>query len=164
MANKYLEGALAPISQEYTLTDLAVTGRIPDYLDGRYLRNGPNPIGEIDPELYHWFLGDGMVHGLCIEDGKALWYRNRWIGSRAASAALGRPAAPGPRRGDDTVNTNVVEIGGRAFAVVEAGSYPVALSDDLETQRYDPFDGSLTGSFTGHPHRDPETGETHAIA
>ena len=55
-----------------------------------------------------------MVHGIAIRDGRALWYRNRWIRSRLAAAALGRAAAPGPRRGrNDTVNTNVVDIGGR---------------------------------------------------
>jgi carotenoid cleavage dioxygenase-like enzyme len=64
VTNRYLEGPFAPLHAEYTLTDLQVTGTVPDYLDGRYLRNGPNPIGEIDPELYHWFLGDGMVHGI----------------------------------------------------------------------------------------------------
>ena len=94
-----------------------------------------------------------------------MWYRNRWIGSRAASAALGREAAPGPRRGrSDTVNTNVVGFGGRAFALVEAGSFPVELSASLEEQCYNPFDGTLGGSFTGHPHLDPLTGEHHAIA
>lgn len=62
------------------------------------------------------------------------------------------------------MNTNVVGIGGRVFAVVEAGSNPVELSDTLETQRYNPFDGTLRGSFTGHPHRDPITGDHHAIA
>ena len=159
----FVVGVHAPMREELTLWNLPVTGTIPAGLDGRYLKMGANPAGPTT-RGHDWFLGDGMVHGLCIESGKALWYRNRWIGSRAASAALGRPAAPGPRRGDDTVNTNVVEIGGRAFAVVEAGSYPVALSEDLETQRYDPFDGTLAGSFTGHPHRDPATGETHAIA
>jgi carotenoid cleavage dioxygenase len=82
-----------------------------------------------------------------------------------AAAALGRPAAHGSRRGyDDTVNTNVVGIGGRVFAVVEAGRFPVELSETLEQQRYNPFDGTLAGSFSGHPHRDPLTGETHAIA
>ena len=86
-------------------------------------------------------------------------------GSRLAAAALGRDAAPGPRRGrNDTVNTNVVDIGGRPFALVEAGSFPVELSDDLEQQRYNPFDGTLAGSYSGHPHRDPRTGEQHAIA
>ncbi|MCJ2032859.1 carotenoid oxygenase family protein [Methylobacterium sp. J-068] len=159
----FVVGVHAPMREELTLRDLPVTGAIPAALDGRYLKMGANPARPTT-RGHDWFLGDGMVHGLRIEDGKALWYRNRWIGSRAASKALGRPAAPGPRRGDDTVNTNVVAIGDRAFAVVEAGSFPVLLSEDLETQRYDTFDGTLAGSFTGHPHRDPATGETHAIA
>ncbi|MCJ2062989.1 carotenoid oxygenase family protein [Methylobacterium sp. J-088] len=159
----FVIGVHTPMREELTLRNLCVSGTIPAGLNGRYLKMGANPAGPTT-RGHDWFLGDGMVHGLCIEDGKALWYRNRWIGSRAASAALGRPAAPGPRRGDDTVNTNVVEIGDRAFAVVEAGSFPVLLSEDLETQRYDPFDGTLAGSFSGHPHRDPATGETHAIA
>ncbi|WP_197498967.1 carotenoid oxygenase family protein, partial [Mycobacterium sp. E3298] len=41
--NQYLEGLLAPVGAEVTATDLPVTGRIPEHLDGRYLRNGPNP-------------------------------------------------------------------------------------------------------------------------
>lgn len=106
-----------------------------------------------------------MIHGIALADGRAHWYRNRWIRSHLAAAALGRPAAPGPRRGrNDTVNTNVVDFGGRAFALVEAGSFPVELSGDLEEQQYNPFGGTLAGSFSGHPHRDPLTGEHHAIA
>ncbi|KQP51541.1 8'-apo-carotenoid 13,14-cleaving dioxygenase [Methylobacterium sp. Leaf106] len=159
----FVVGVHAPMREELTLWDLPVTGAIPAGLDGRYFKMGANPASPTT-RGHDWFLGDGMVHGLRIEGSKALWYRNRWIGSRTASAALRRPAAPGPRRGDDTVDTNVVEIGGRAFAVVEAGSFPVALSDDLEVQRYDRFDGTLAGSFSGHPHRDPASGETHAIA
>ena len=157
-------GIHAPMRSEVTLGELVVTGSIPQALNGRYLRMGANSVHP-DPAGHHWFLGDGMVHGIAIQDGAVRWYRNRWIGSRTAAASLGRPAAPGPRRGrNDTVNTNVVEIGGRAFALVEAGSFPVELSDTLEAQRYNPFDGTLTGSFTGHPHRDPLTGEQHAIA
>jgi carotenoid cleavage dioxygenase len=163
-ANPFVVGVHAPMREELTVTDLPVTGAIPPGLDGLYLKMGANPVAPTT-RGHDWFLGDGMVHGLAIEDGRAPWYRNRWIGSRTASAALGRPAAPGPRRGgNDTVNTNVVEIGGRIFAVVEAGSFPVELSRTLEEQRYNPFDGTLAGSFTGHPHRDPLTGETHAIA
>ena len=147
-----------------TLHDLAVAGSIPAGLDGRYLKMGANPVGPATAG-HHWFLGDGMVHGLAIRDGRALWYRNRWVRSRLAAAALNRAAAPGPRRGgNDTVNTNVAEIGGRAFALVEAGSFPVELSDTLEEQCYNPCDGTLHGSFTGHPHRDPLTGEHHAVA
>ncbi len=164
VASPFVVGIHAPMRAELTLEDLAVTGTIPPGLDGRYLKMGANPVAP-DPLGAHWFLGDGMVHGLALRDGKALWYRNRWIGSRLASEALGRPPAPGPRRGrNDTVNTNVVNFGGRAFALVEAGSFPVELSESLEDQRYNPFEGTLAGSFTGHPHRDPATGEHHAIA
>ena len=160
----YVAGIHAPMRSELTLTDLVVTGVIPRGLEGRYLKMGANPA-QADLAGHHWFLGDGMVHGLAIEDGRVTWYRNRWIRSHLVAAATGCAAAPGPRRGrNDTVNTNVVEIGGRAVAVVEAGSFPVELSDDLEGQRYSSFDGSLDGAFSGHPHRDPVTGESHAIA
>jgi carotenoid cleavage dioxygenase-like enzyme len=159
----YLTAAHAPMTEELSLTDLAVTGTIPPALDGRYLRIGPNPAAA-NPASYHWFTGDGMVHGIRIQDGRALWYKNRWIRSRRVAQLLGGTAAPGPRNGtQDTVNTNVAEIGGRILALVEAGSFPVALSDDLETQAYDDFGGTLHDSLSAHPHLDPLTGEHHAI-
>ncbi|MGW4796484.1 carotenoid oxygenase family protein, partial [Nonomuraea sp. NPDC004297] len=40
---KYVEGHFAPVTEEVTAYDLPVTGRIPAELNGRYLRNGPNP-------------------------------------------------------------------------------------------------------------------------
>lgn len=43
MRNQYLQGNYAPLQREHTITELAVTGAIPTFLDGRYLRNGPNP-------------------------------------------------------------------------------------------------------------------------
>ncbi len=163
MARHFLSGIHRPMQEELTLTSIDVRGAIPQALCGRYLRTGPNPVAA-DPASYHWFTGDGMVHGLAIRDGKAIWYRNRWIGSRSNAAARGTTPAPGPRHGSsDTVNTNVVDLGGRVFAVVEGGSYPVALSETLDEQRYDNFGGSLAGSFTAHPHRDPLTGEYHGI-
>ena len=149
---------------ELTLETLEVTGSIPAELDGRYLRIGPNPATPVNPAAYHWFTGDGMVHGVRLKAGKALWYRNRWIRSRAVSAVLGEPEAPGPRNGQsDSVNTNVLGHAGALWALVEAGSYPVRLGEDLQTLAHDPFGGTLKGGFSAHPHRDPETGEMHAI-
>lgn len=163
-SNPYLEGVHKPMEAELTLEALEVTGSIPPELDGRYLRIGPNPAGPASPAAYHWFTGDGMVHGVRLKDGKALWYRNRWIRSKAVSRALGEPEAPGPRNGlSDTVNTNVLGHAGALWALVEAGGYPVRLGEDLQTLAHDPFGGTLKGGFTAHPHRDPETGEMHAI-
>ena len=152
----YLHGIHTPMDSEHTLADLPVQGVIPPELDGRYLRIGPNPVNAPNPAVYHWFTGDGMVHGVRLQAGKALWYRNRWIRSRAVSAALGEQAAPGPRHGGtDTVNTNVLGHAGRTWALVEAGGYPVEINDELETLAHNPFDGTLKGSFTAHPHLDP---------
>ena len=41
--NAYLSGNFAPVTEEVTAFDLEVTGVIPEGLDGRLLRNGPNP-------------------------------------------------------------------------------------------------------------------------
>ena len=38
-----MRGNYAPVADEATLTDLQVEGRVPDGLEGVYLRNGPNP-------------------------------------------------------------------------------------------------------------------------
>ncbi|MCV7048828.1 carotenoid oxygenase family protein [Mycobacterium frederiksbergense] len=165
MTNRYLEGAFTPIDDEVTLTDLEVSGSIPDYLDGRYLRNGPNPIGEIDPELYHWFLGDGMVHGLRIRDGKAEWYRNRWVRSPHVARVLGEQRRTG-HTGISALgaNTNVIGHAGKTVALVEGGVANYELTDELDTVGPCDFDGTITGGYTAHPKRDPDTGELHAVS
>ena len=95
-ANPYLEGNFAPVLEEVTATELAVTGQLPEALSGRYLRNGPNPVSAPEPSTYHWFTGDGMVHGIRLRDGRAEWYRNRWVRSAEVARALGEEPRPGP--------------------------------------------------------------------
>lgn len=158
----FLTGIHTPMEEELTLEDLPVTGTIPAALDGRYLRIGPNPVNP-DAAGHHWFLGDGMVHGLRLQGGKALWYRNRWTRSGDVSCQLGEPPIPSPRGDATTVNTNVMKIADRTFALVEAGTAPIELGETLESIAYNPFDGTLKGPFTAHPHMDPLTSELHAI-
>ena len=38
------------------------------------------------------------------------------------------------------------------------------LTDELDTVGVCDFDGTLTGGYTAHPKRDPETGELHAVS
>ncbi|ANY20616.1 Carotenoid cleavage oxygenase [Tsuneonella dongtanensis] len=159
----FMRGIHTPMAEELTIADLEITGAIPPQLDGRYVRIGPNPHFA-GGKGHHWFVGDGMVHGVKLRGGKAEWYRNRYIRSRALEQTSGLAAAPGPRRGmSDTVNTNVIGFGGQTLAMVEAGSYPAILSEELETVSFSDFGGGLAGSFTAHPHEDPLTGEFHAI-
>ena len=84
----FLTGIHAPIHDELTIDSLKVTGTIPEALSGRYVRIGPNPF-KPDPRGHHWFIGDGMVHGIRIQNGRALWYKNRWIRSRRVAQLLG---------------------------------------------------------------------------
>ena len=159
----FLTGIHEPVREELSLTDLRVEGDIPKALKGCYARIGPNPFAP-DPRGHHWFLGDGMVHGIRLADGRAEWYRNRYIRSRALEEAGGLPAAPGPRAGPgDTVNTNILQLAGQNLALVEAGTPPVVLDERLDTVAYTDFDGALSSPFTAHPHEDRLTGEWHAI-
>jgi carotenoid cleavage dioxygenase len=167
MGNPYLEGNFAPLGHEYTVTELPVTGTIPAHLDGRYLRNGPNPYEEIDPVAYHWFTGDGMVHGVRIRDGKAEWYRNRWVRSRHLAASLGEtPPRHNPKAGwvDNGSNTNIIGHAGKTLALVESGVVNYELSEELETVGPCDFDGTVSGGYTAHPKRDPATGDLHAVS
>ncbi|MET0246327.1 MAG: carotenoid oxygenase family protein [Sphingomonas sp.] len=161
-SSPFVEGIHQPMVEELTLEDLPVTGTIPPALDGRYLRIGPNPIRPATAG-HHWFTGDGMVHGLRIEGGRARWYRNRWTRSAEVSKTLGEPPIANPRGDVGAVNTNVVGIAGRTWALVEAGSAPIELGETLESIAYDPFGGTLTHSFSAHPHLDPLSGELHAV-
>jgi len=164
--NPFLEGNLAPVTEETTVFDLKITGTLPPELDGRYVRNGPNPLGPVDAAKYHWFTGDGMVHGLRLRDGKAEWYRNRWVRSNAVADKLGEPHVASDWPADHTAfaaNTNVIGHVGSTWAIVEAGSPPVELSYELDTVRISSLGGTLPQAFSAHPKRDPLTGELHAM-
>lgn len=165
MANRYLQGNFGAVSEEVTVTELPVTGTIPDFLDGRYLRNGPNPI-DADPATYHWFSGHGMVHGVRLRDGKAQWYRNRYVRSQDVAASLGEEWKPGAEVHfmDFAANTNVIGQAGRTFAIVEAGMRPYELDAELNTIGPCDFDGTLPGGYTAHPKLDPVSGDLHAIS
>jgi carotenoid cleavage dioxygenase len=165
IANRYLAGNYAPVADEVTAFDLPVIGEIPTELEGRYLRNGPNPLGPIDAARHHWFAGDGMVHGIRLRGGRAEWYRNRYVGSSRLSECRGVPDIPGPNwnASPGGPNTNVGGFAGTTWALVEAGGCPVELTYELETVGRNDFSGTLPGAFTAHPKVDPDTGEMHAM-
>jgi carotenoid cleavage dioxygenase len=165
--NPYLNGNYAPVREEITAIDLDVAGAIPEYLDGRYLRIGPNPMGDPNPARYHWFLGTGMAHGLRLRDGKAHWYRNRWVRSADVARTLGETWAAGGAASagfDFAANTNVIGHAGKTFAIAESGARPYELTEELETVGPSDFCGTLFGGYTAHPKRDPITGELHAVS
>ena len=148
--NPFLQGNFAPWRMEGDAPDLEVVGEIPRDLRGTYYRNGPNqafePIGR-----YHWFDGDGMIHAIRLEDGRAS-YRNRWVLSDGLKEerAAGQALYPGlleikpteAPRFKVTANTNIVAHAGKLLALVES-SLPTELRlGTLETIGLYDFAGS----------------------
>ncbi|MGV0601359.1 carotenoid oxygenase family protein, partial [Mycolicibacterium pulveris] len=153
----FLRGNYAPVTDELTEFDVPVEGAIPPELDGWYLRNGPNPR----QATAHWFVGDGMIHGVRIEAGRAAWYRNRWVRTDSFENDFPLYNADGTRNLRSSVaNTHVVNHAGKTLALVES-SLPYEITNDLETLGAYDFGGKLTNSMTAHPKICPTTGEMH---
>ena len=156
----FLRGNWSPMQQERTEAQLAVQGNIPLDLSGVYLRTGPNPksgTGE------HWFLGDGMVHGIRLSDGKAQWYKNRFIQTPDITDPLSDPAAGlgDLRRGKG--NTHVLAHNKKILCLEEA-HWPWEIDAQLNTVGCENFDEALTCSMTAHPKVCPKTGELLAFS
>jgi len=161
MVNPYLEGNFAPVLEERSDDHvLEVTGVVPPDLEGRLLRNGPNPVAPpADPADYHWFAGDGMVHAISLAGGRATGYRNRWVRTRSLAAKVATDPPVGPSEPiDGPANTHVIRHAGTTLALVESG-FPHALSPDLGRARIHDFDSTLSTPMTAHPKVDPVTGE-----
>ena len=141
--NYYLQGNYAPVKEIITEDNLEVIGSIPKELSGLYLRNGPNPIGSPNVKKYHWFTGEGMLHGVRIDEGKAIWYRNNLVGSGN--------------------NTHVISHAGKIYAIAEAGDKPVEIDQQLNSLDTDPFHGTLETGFTAHTKFDSQSKELHGI-
>ena len=93
--NPYLHGIHGPVTGESEGEDLPVEGELPAELFGAHLRNGPNSV-HAPTNQYHWFDGDGMVHGVYFRDGSAS-YRSRFVKTAglADEAAKGESIWPG---------------------------------------------------------------------
>ena len=163
----FLQGNFAPWRLEGTAPDLEIEGQLPCELNGTYYRNGPNPAYE-PTGRYHWFDGDGMIHAIRLEDGRAS-YRNRWVASAglAEERRAGRASFDGlldvtpteMPRFKNTGNTNIVWHAGKLLALME-GALPTALVPcALDTIGEWDFGGRLATAMTAHPKMDPETGE-----
>lgn len=173
--NPYLQGLYEPVATETTALELKAIGEIPKDLHGSFVRNGPNPHAA--PEgMHHWFDGDGMIHAVYFENGRAE-YRNRYIGTddyraEKAGKAIGAggvlmPSAgarPDSGRGDlvykDTANTDLVFHNGSLMALWYISGKPVRVdARTLETLGNETFGGALPRHVSAHGKVDPKTGE-----
>jgi carotenoid cleavage dioxygenase len=149
------QGNFPPVTEEITETNLAVEGSIPPDLNGYYYRNGPNSW---KGPSRHFFFGDGMIHGVKIENGQARWYRNRYVetpflyGESSNFKTAMDPAA-------NQSNVSLIYHGGKLLSLGEAGLPYEMNHEDLSTKAPYDFQGKLAGAMTAHPKIDPVSGE-----
>jgi carotenoid cleavage dioxygenase-like enzyme len=176
-SHPYLSGRFAPVHREVDADDLFVAGSLPTDIDGVFMRNGPNPKFRPLGSFTYPLEGDGMIHAVWIQAGRAR-YRNRWVrtsGLRAEEQAgralfgglmtpafvdrslLGPDPDPGwPFKLDAFIN--VVRHAGHYLAL-EEGTPPYEVSPALATiGRFD-FGGRLPLGMCAHPRFDPVTGD-----
>lgn len=174
----FFDLGIAKNQEEYVLNDVPVAGRIPDWITGSYIRNGPGMFRVGQKLVNHWFDAMGCLHKFDIGDGKVS-YRSRFLdcGSYRATADTGElrysEFATDPCRSifrkfqsyvfpslpnmTDNPKIHVAKIGDSYRAL---GETPLQVEFDIDTLKKVGVTEIVPGAFayktTAHPHFESE--------
>jgi carotenoid cleavage dioxygenase-like enzyme len=171
--NKVYELGFGRPAQEMSIDSLPIRGRVPNWLQGTLLRNGPGAFQVGQQQYRHWFDGLAMLHKFSFADGQVS-YANKYLESRAYDEAMasGRIAysefATDPCRSlfarvsavfspkvTDSAKVSVARIADRYMALAET---PIQVEFDPETLKsvgVFNYEERLNGQMTTvHPHFD----------
>jgi beta,beta-carotene 9',10'-dioxygenase len=177
-SNKIYKTGIFNNQKIFSLDDVPVKGKIPEWLNGSYFRNGPGAFKLQHQDLKHWFDAMGALHKFQIKNGKVS-YRNEFIncGSYRYANEHGRLGysefatdpcrsifkkvqsyfIPSPPNMTDNPKVNVGRIADKYFAW---GETPIQVEFDPETLKTKGFKELLPGKTgyktTAHPHFDPQ--------
>ncbi len=173
--------AFKSLEQETFLPRIDLDGKLPRWLTGSLLRNGP-ALFEIEEEKFnHWFDGLAMLHAFSFKGGKVS-YRNRFLRSsqywawkregRIKFSELATDPAPDPCRQIfsgvaslpvlgrvPNANVSIEKLAGQFRAHTEI-PIPVRFNPKFLNTMGIPDGEQMQGRLgTAHPHVDPQTGE-----
>jgi carotenoid cleavage dioxygenase-like enzyme len=72
---------------ELNLEKLTIRGKLPEWLSGDLIRNGPGTFRVGNDQYRHWFDGLAMLHRFSFDSGE-LAYRNRFLDCKAYREAM----------------------------------------------------------------------------
>jgi beta,beta-carotene 9',10'-dioxygenase len=170
-------------TRELTLEQLPVIGRVPEWLEGTLVRNGPGTF-DVGTERYrHWFDGLSMLHKFSFSGGQVS-YANKFLQTQSYRSAMERGRisysefATDPCRSlfsriqsvfsptvSDNAKVSIARVAEKYLALAET---PIQVEFDLETLRtagvFTYEDEPLTGQMTTvHPIMDPEENNTYNL-
>lgn len=158
-------GNMEPVSQEVEGPLQLVAGEVPAALGGQFLRVGPNPrVNQYGNKKYHEFEGDGMIHSVHFDGGRAT-YRNRFVQTKRMKLEneKGRPLKQFEKVDSEgylgTANTALVYHAKKLMALYEVDKPHVISLPQLETVGTWTGGGAYTHNFTAHPKVCPDTQE-----
>lgn len=172
--NEFFPLGIAKNQREYGSNDIPVQGKIPAWLSGHYIRNGPGMYQLKNRRLNHWFDAMGALHRFSILNGK-VDYQCRYIdcGSYRHVSETGElkysefasdpckslfkklqsyviPTLPNMT---DNPKINVAQIGDKIMAL---GETPMQVEFDIHTLKAVGVEEIVPGAFayktTAHPH------------
>lgn len=162
--------------QEVSWEDLAIEGKIPEWLSGNLVRNGPGLVRAEYQDLSHWFDGQAALHSFSIQRGKVN-YRCRYLQTesykfirdnqklthsefatdpcKSLFRKLQSHIIPSPPNMTDNAKVNVAKIGDIHYAL---GETSMMIEFDPETLHTGASREVIPGGFayktTAHPHFD----------
>lgn len=152
---------------------LEISGEVPGWLNGSFIRNGPGLFYFGQQRLNHWFDGLAMLHKFDFSQG-GVTYFSRFLECHASKEALshdqltysefatdpcwgifGRVKAMFSHGPTDSAKVNVEKVGERYFALGETTMQLEFDPETLETvSRYHFRQPKFGTSSTAHPHLD----------
>ena len=148
----------------------ALSGHWPKALRGNLLRNGPGMFDRGGQRYQHWFDGDGLLQswqigaagithqsGFVNTDKFARESRSGKFEVMAAGTTIPNARAISGPDDLNTANTSVMQIGGKTYALWEAGSAYEIDPDSLATIGTKSWRADLEGvAFSAHPLREKD--------
>ncbi|XP_026138906.1 beta-carotene oxygenase 2b [Carassius auratus] len=153
-----------------------ITGNIPSWIKGNFLRNGPGKFEIGRSSFNHWFDGMALMHQFHIEDGKVT-YMSRFLNSenlehnRIMVSEFGTVALPDPCKNffqrflsrfelpkqSDNANVSFVQYKGDYYVSTETNFMHKIDPQTLETkEKVDWSKFVVVNGATAHPHVDPD--------
>jgi carotenoid cleavage dioxygenase-like enzyme len=173
-STSFFDTGVATNQKIYSMDNLPVQGKIPEWLSGSYIRNGPGMFQMKNRRMNHWFDAMGALHKFDIVNGK-VHYQNAFIDCRSYQSVkhdgdiafsefatdpcksifkkIQSYVIPTLPNMTDNPKVNVARIADKWMAL---GETPMQVEFDPETLQTigvsEPVPGGFAYKTTAHPH------------